>query len=440
MKTQKILQIVTILLMGTSSFCSAQFTRIDNPWGFAINNSFGTYSHHFFDVDSNKSMDHVMSYASAMGAEFMLNFNKSNATSTPNFSNCTNETFMNYFDMTDSIYGLYQPGFITLGSTSKFFDIDSDGDQDIISSALTYDINRPDDYVTAYMMNENNKLANQMPSFGFDCLYYFDETVIKYNLPAKVSTDSIAVHIFDIGHITKAASKDIIALELGDSNAAPFVLYQDTSTGKSPSYLARQDNPFGLTTFTADNPNSMPLLIDADADGDNDIMLLAGPNTDSLSWYFFKNTGTVSAPNFSTPVAKNPFGLTTFIAGTTQDNLIVLYKIDGNRDGKDDIIFGNNSNIFYFENNYQAATPAAIAKGLENKISIYPNPAADVLHIDIANSNATTCKIIDARGNMVCSQKMANQIAINHLVSGVYHLLLFNEKNVIVARNSFVKQ
>jgi hypothetical protein len=440
MKTNKTVLIVTILFTLSFGFCKAQFTQIMNPWGFALNNPFGSFSHHFYDVDSNKSIDHLAVFPSASGQDFIFNLNKSTANTTPNFANCIDENFMNYWQMTDSIHGLYQVGSTLLGSTTKFFDLDSDGDQDMISCVIADNTNNPDQFVSVYMMNENKPNASPYIGMGFASIYFYKETQPAFNMPAQVSNDTIAIHIFDIGHITKPTAKDIIALELGAINSAKFVLYQDTSIGNKPSFLPRQDNPFGLTTFTTANPYSMPLLIDADNDDDNDIIFLAGPNENNLSWYYFQNTGTVNSPNFSTPFVVNPFGLTNINAGSTQDNLIVLYKVDGNHDGKEDIIFGNDNKIFYFENNYVPATPTSLLDFQKNKITLYPNPATDVLYINNSNAQIASIKIMDNKGIMIAQQAFINSLSISNYASGMYHIICFDKSNKMINRASFIKK
>jgi hypothetical protein len=216
--------IITLLLNSTAT--KAQFTFTLNPWGFNVTGVQNSSGHHFFDVDTSQSLDHVFNASSTTSSGYYLNFNKSSANSTPNFSNCINEDFLSYWQTTDSIYGTYIPtiGTVILGPTTKFFDVDNDGDQDMISSVINSDDTlNPDKTVSAYL------------STGYTCLYNYDNSQLRYNLPFTVSNDTLAIYIFDIGHITKPSSKDIIALELGKPNKAQFVLYQDTSTSNSPS-------------------------------------------------------------------------------------------------------------------------------------------------------------------------------------------------------------
>jgi hypothetical protein len=437
-----LLQLFTITFLLNTGNCKAQFSYIANPWGFSISGTQSTYAHHFFDVDTNQSLDHVFMAETVNSSDFYMNFNKASTNTTPNFANCSNENFLSYWDITDSLYGQYIPnlGGILLGSTSKFFDLDNDGDKDMISSAIADDTINPNNQISAYMVNENKHSASPYLVTGYTCLYNYIDAELKYNLPFKVSNDTLAIHIFDIGHITKPTSKDIIALELGKPNKAQFVLYQDISTSNSPSYLPRQNNPFGLQDFTANDPKSMPLLIDADVDGDNDILVLAGQSDTNLTWYYYQNTGTASSPNFSTPMVTNPYGLTNVNASNTQDNLIVLYKIDGNFDGKDDIIFGSDKNIFYFENQHPVyPTSVDEATNTINELSIFPNPALDKINLTNISKEVVYVKIIDNYGKIINNQKISNAISVQDYPCGVYQIFLLNNTNNTLQKSRFIK-
>jgi hypothetical protein len=64
----------------------------------------------------------------------------------------------------------------------------------------------------------------------------------------------------------------------------------------------------------------------------------------------------------------------------------------------------------------------------------------DILHIDIDNLKSSFIKIIDSKGNTILSQQASPTISTNQLAGGVYYLLMFDSKNNIVAKKSFIKR
>jgi hypothetical protein len=79
--------------------------------------------------------------------------------------------------------------------------------------------------------------------------------------------------------------------------------------------------------------------------------------------------------------------------------------------------------------------------GYTGQISLYPNPVADILHINTAISIVQEVQIIDAMGRIVWYKKdfdSANTIHISCLPPGIYTLILKEHSKVIVAK--FVKE
>lgn len=74
-------------------------------------------------------------------------------------------------------------------------------------------------------------------------------------------------------------------------------------------------------------------------------------------------------------------------------------------------------------------------------INLYPNPANDVLHLDIASiPNIKHIYIFNVNGQMIyVSSKAQNSIDISHLKSGNYQLLIL-DNNYKTYHNTFIKQ
>lgn len=122
-----------------------------------------------------------------------------------------------------------------------------------------------------------------------------------------------------------------------------------SSGAMSQSFKASVKNPFGLTQ----NPNvSIPSLADLDGDGDLDYFNLEQDTSSySLKVAYRENTGTKTAPAFG-PVQLDPFGLTSDSIGFKS----TLVDIDG--DGDLDLFKGTYyGNILYFENTGTKTAP-----------------------------------------------------------------------------------
>jgi len=80
---------------------------------------------------------------------------------------------------------------------------------------------------------------------------------------------------------------------------------------------------------------------------------------------------------------------------------------------------------------------------LISNISIYPNPASEVLIINSEMIQDNTLYIFGTDGKLVSTRKLNsgdNSINIQKLSSGTYFYQLFNERNVPVAAGKFLKQ
>lgn len=128
--------------------------------------------------------------------------------------------------------------------------------------------------------------------------------------------------------------------------AAGFVLFQPNAA-KAQTFLAPVSNPYGLTATPANW--STPWFVDLDGDGDKDVM--AGSTAGDF--YYYKNTGTPSAPSYSALVT-NPFGL----ANTGQKYSQPAFG-DIDNDGDLDLLSGAvDGNFYFFENTGTATAPA----------------------------------------------------------------------------------
>ncbi len=154
-------------------------------------------------------------------------------------------------------------------------------------------------------------------------------------------------------------------------NYGEFYYHKNIGTPSAPEFDAPLLNPFGLDSLFY---VSTPELVDLDGDGDFD--LISGEifyNDITTMQYgnfvFFQNTGTTATPSFAPPV-KNPFGLSS----TENFNMPSVADVDD--DGDLDIFAAEAlGNLLYFEN-IGSSTAPQFADPLSTPFGITINPLA----------------------------------------------------------------
>lgn len=168
--------------------------------------------------------------------------------------------------------------------------------------------------------------------------------------------DAGSYSILTVADLDNDGDKDILANQYG--GGVSFKYFENTGTASAPTFAAPVNSPFGLSNSAY--AGSMQLL-DIDADNDLDLYLFNGG-----SHYYFENTGSSSSPTFAAAVL-DPFSLSS----TTYQGRF----FDFDNDGDLDILGASTGVVFYFEN---TGTPqnATFATGVVNPFSIqitFPN-------------------------------------------------------------------
>jgi len=141
--------------------------------------------------------------------------------------------------------------------------------------------------------------------------------------------------------------QDMIAGETGGD----IYYFQNTGTVSVPSFAAKTTNPYSLTTLSSLGGYSQPCFVDLDHDLDYDLMVGAGDG----KFYYYQNTGTVSAPSFAAKTT-NPYSLTDI------GSFSALSFIDLDNDGDLDLMAGESTgNSKYFQNTGTSSAPAFAA-------------------------------------------------------------------------------
>ena len=204
--------------------------------------------------------------------------------------------------------------------------------------------------------------------------------------------------------------------------------FENTGTAADPTFASPVENPFGLsnTFFLA-----CPTLADVDGDGDLDLLvgegLISGLyNPYDGNFQYFENTGTPTDPAFADPVL-NPFGL------VSTNYLALPTFLDIDDDGDFDLLVGENNGVMEFYENVNSSDIDELLNA--NTISIYPNPATDLLTID-TDKIIKRIIITDVLGKTAMDlANPSNQFSIYDLSPGIYSLSIqFQDGNAILKK------
>ncbi len=276
----------------------------------------------------------------------------------------------------------------SIGNFSKpaLVDLDGDGDLDILSGTQNGGFN--------YFKNEGTSNA---PIFA----------AVQTNPFSLANSGSEAMPSF--GDLDGDGDQDLIS---GDPTGN-FRYYQNVGTATSPAFAPVQINPFSLANIVG---YSAPVLEDIDKDGDLD--LLSGSALGHF--YYFKNTGSATAPAFSTSVL-NPFSLSQAGTGPTP----AMADLDG--DGKKDLMVGETYGNFYYYKN--TSITGIFETSQKIGFTIYQNPSQGhyTLSSTWPNNESLELKILNTSGQVVLNSILSvgsPSFDISDQPAGIYFVLL----------------
>lgn len=225
---------------------------------------------------------------------------------------------------------------VTVGGEAKpsYVDIDNDGDLDLFAGNAAGEIN--------FFRNIGTATAPLFDTLQVD----------PFGLVSSATANYVSVHLRDMDN-----DGDYDLWYGNDSFEALY--YQNTGTATAPAFAAPVTNPFGIVMPTGQYEAK---ITTGDLDNDGDFDLLIGASNTDL--FYFQNTGTNAAPAFSAPQT-NPFGLAAvgsyYAAPTISD-------ID--KDGDLDVGVLNNTGTFFFFENTGSVTAPAFATAVTNPFGI----------------------------------------------------------------------
>ncbi|MEO8209902.1 MAG: FG-GAP-like repeat-containing protein [bacterium] len=264
-------------------------------------NRHGANSLEFADIDNDNDFDLFWGDLFSKGIYFIKN------NGTPSVPDVA---------IVDSIYPHNSP-YISKGyNSTRFVDIDADGDKDLFVSVLYLSQNSNN---FAFYRNEGN---------AFNPNYQIISNDYINNVDVGGNSNIRFVDIDNDG------DKDLFM----GCDYAKLAYYQNTGTVTYPSFNLITDSlPILSTSF-----NYAPAFEDLDNDGDKDL-LLGSYIKDSL--WFFRNTGTASNFNFTLEARGHQINLDTL----PQSSNPTFADIDNDND-KDLFIGATNGKIFFYEN------------------------------------------------------------------------------------------
>ena len=267
----------------------------------AFNNRHGANSLEFTDIDNDNDFDLFWGDLFSKGIYFIEN------TGTPSDPAVA---------IIDSTYPA-NSSYISQGyNSTRFVDIDNDGDKDMFISVLYLSQNKQN-----FTFYENTGNASN-PNF---------QRITDDYLTLVDAGGNSSIAFTDIDN---DGDKDIFI----GNDYSTISFYQNTGTSTQPSYNLITDSlPILSQSF-----NYAPAFADLDNDGDMD-MLLGSYIRDSL--WFFRNTGTPTQFNFTLEARGYEIGLVNLGQSSTP----AFVDIDNDND-LDLFVGGTNGRLIYYEN------------------------------------------------------------------------------------------
>ncbi len=313
---------------------------------------------------------------------------------------------------------------------TTFGDIDQDGDVDILAYK-----NSPSSGVFEFALFTNAGTASN-PIFANPSLFELEQTGgISHNMiPTLVDLD-------DDGDLDLMGATRYYDFFTG-YYFNDFLYYENVTENQGLKFAESELAPFGLPSIE----NGLLTNLapgDLDNDGDTDLLsvtLKSIPGGTIPGYFYYENTGSASAPQFSGPVS-SPFGLDT-------DSVVDFPTLADLDDDGDLDVFAATYDLYlgfnftsYYEN--EQATGFEYLDGQVIEMKLFPNPVSDILTLsaNIQLDHDLQVEIFDMLGQRILGSVWnegmnLKQIDVRNLTAGTYLVRLFNEKGYVTQKFS----
>ena len=407
---------------------------IINPFGITLNSNISGENYYtgkaqFVDLDNDGDLDLLYetldidtSYYSYYSNNVFVYHENLGSNTSPQFSIPIKNPFNLTSPQNFSLYGSLL--------SHNLIDLDNDGDYDLLASYSgfyqnyiygSYSYDQSAHTVFKYYENIGNP---SIPLFA-----------AQQTNPFGLELDSV-IGISDVVDIDGDGDYDVISSIAVFGNQG-YIQNQDMGfienigTSNNPQFSNPQVNLIGITFPTSYYP-VIPSFGDIDGDGDYDLLTTPYDDNGNSEYKFLyqQNKGSSTNPIMSLQ-AQNPFGLSpdTSYAGIIINSEIVDLDGDGDMDIVTSGFYGNN--FLFFENN-NSSTPVF---DKSNEVSIFPNPAKNILNIQTYKS-FDRIEIIDQLGKIIINKGFYKTLNISTLSKGIYTINLYKGNEKIYKRFS----
>ena len=407
---------------------------IINPFGITLNSNISGENYYtgkaqFVDLDNDGDLDLLYetldidtSYYSYYSNNVFVFHENLGSNTSPQFSIPIKNPFNLTSPQNFSLYGSLL--------SHNLIDLDNDGDYDLLASysgfyqnyiygSYTYD--QSAHTVFKYYENIGNP---SIPLFA-----------AQQTNPFGLELDSV-IGISDVVDIDGDGDYDVISSIAVFGNQG-YIQNQDMGfienigTSNNPQFSNPQVNLIGITFPTSYYP-VMPSFGDIDGDGDYDLLTTPYDDNGNSEYKFLYQQNKGSSTNAIMSLqAQNPFGLSpdTSYAGIIINSEIVDLDGDGDMDIVTSGFYGDN--FLFFENNNSSTS----VFDKSNEVSIFPNPAKNILNIQTYKS-FDRIEIIDQLGKTIINKDFYKTLNISTLSKGMYTINLYKGNEKIYKRFS----
>lgn len=173
------------------------------------------------------------------------------------------------------------------------------------------------------------------------------------------------------------------------------------------------------------------------------------PSYGYLTWLNGKSSFMVPGLQFNFPGSFSPNAPSDMYAALGKDGQIInvvpsqnlVYIRMGNAPGAGEVPITFNDTLWIKLNEVMCNTTSLSSIMQNKKISIYPNPTTDLLHIKFSDQKNYQLKILDVEGRILKVYDNLNaetQISTNSLGSGIYFLQFTNQEGIIFTKRIVV--